>query len=163
MVEVLSDFFQSVFTIEDPSFVPKVTPKVGCTLNEIYITESEVYDKLSSLNPNKAPGPDCLHTQILKNCASSLTHPLFLLYTQSLNSGKIPEDWKRANIMPIFKKGSKTKANNYRPISLTSQLVKILESIIRAKMMQYLMDNNIITHYQHGFVSKKSTVGLMLD
>jgi len=73
-----------------------------------------------------------------------------------LNSGKIPEEWKKANIMPIFKKGSKTKANNYRPISLTSQLVKILESIIRTKMMEYLMDDNIVTHYQHGFVSKKS-------
>lgn len=58
--------------------------------------------------------------------------------------------------MPVFKKGSKTKANNYRPISLTSQLVKILESIIRSKMIQFLMENNIVTHYQHGFVLKKS-------
>ena len=58
--------------------------------------------------------------------------------------------------MPIIKKGSKTEANNYRPISLTSQLMKVLESLIRDKIIQYLMDNNIVTHYQHGFVSKKS-------
>ena len=56
--------------------------------------------------------------------------------------------------MPIFKKGSKTEANNYRPISLTSQLMKVLESLIRDKIIQYLMDNNIVTHYQYGFVSK---------
>ena len=147
VVEVLNNFFQSVFIQEDPFSVPRVSPKVVCTLNEINITESEVYDKLFSLNPNKAPGPDCLHPQLLKNCASSLTRPLFLLYTQSLNSGKIPEEWKRANIMQIFKKGSKTEANNYRPISLTSQLVKVLESLIRTKMIQYLMDNTMVTQW----------------
>ena len=65
--------------------------------------------------------------------------------------------------MPIFKKGSKTKAKNYRPISLTSQLVKILESIIRTKVMKYLTDNNIVTHYQHGFVSKKSCFTNLLE
>ena len=163
VVKVLNDFFQSFFTKEDPSSNPRFSSRVGCTLNEIHITEMEVYDKLSSLNPNKAPGPDGVHSQLLKNCASSLTHPLFLLYTQSLNSGIIPEEWKKANIMPIFKKGSKTKAKNYRSISLTSQLVKILESIIRTKVMKYLTDNNIITHYQHGFVSKKSCFTNLLE
>ena len=64
------------------------------------------------MNPNKAPGLDCLHphVQLLKNCVSSLTCPLFVLYTQSLYNGKIPEERKRANMMPIFKKGSKTEA-----------------------------------------------------
>ena len=65
--------------------------------------------------------------------------------------------------MPIFKKGSKTKAKNYRPISLTSQLVKILESIIRTKVLKYLTDNNIVTHYQHVFVSKKSCFTNLLE
>ena len=54
--------------------------------------EKRVLLKLSSLNPNKAPGPDGVHSQLLKNCASNLMHPLFLLYTQSLNSGIIPEE-----------------------------------------------------------------------
>ena len=54
----------------------------------------EVYDKSTTLNPNKAPGQDCVHALLLKNCASSLTHPLFLIYTQSLNSGIIPEEWQ---------------------------------------------------------------------
>ena len=63
----------------------------------------------------------------------------------------------------IFKKGSKVKANNYRPISLTSPLVKILESIIRTKIMEYLTDNNIVTHYQHGFVTKKSCFTNLLE
>ena len=61
----------------DPFSVSMIIPKVVCTLNEISITESEVYDKLSTVNPNKAPGFDCLHPQLLKNCASSLKCPIF--------------------------------------------------------------------------------------
>ena len=95
VVETLNHFFQSVFTKEDPSTVPGALLKVGCTLNEINITELEVYDKLSSLNQNKAPGPDNLHPLLLKNCASTLTHPIFLLYTQSLNSGRFQKNGKK--------------------------------------------------------------------
>ena len=67
----------------------------------------EVHDKLSSLNPNKAPGPDGLHPRLLKNRANTLTRPLFLIYSQSLKNGKIPSEWKKANIMPIFKRETK--------------------------------------------------------
>ena len=66
------------------------------------------------------------------------------------------EEWKKADITPIFKQGHQTKAGNYRPISLTLPACKILESLIRTKMMQYLLDNNVIVHQQHGFVPKKS-------
>ena len=61
---------------------------------------------------------------------------------------------KLVNSTPVFKKGSKTQANNYRLINLTSFLIKILESIIKTKIMQYLSDNDVVTHYQHGFVAK---------
>ena len=109
VVGVLNDYFQSVFTQEDPSSVPNFPFKVGCTLNEIYLTEAEVYNELSSLNPNKAPGPDIVHPNLLKNCASSLAHPLFLLYTQSLNSGTIPEEWKKPISCPYSRKDLRLK------------------------------------------------------
>ena len=73
-------------------------------LNNICITEVEVFEALSSLKPNKAPGPDNIHLQVLKNCAESLARPLFLLFTQSLSTGTLPSDWRRANVTPIFKK-----------------------------------------------------------
>ena len=79
------------------------TLKLNCTLIEISITQSEVHDKLSSLNPHEAPGPDCLHPCLLKHCADSLAKPLYLLYTQSLNNGVIiPEEWKHTNITSLF-------------------------------------------------------------
>ena len=130
-------------------------------LDDIAITKSDVYDILVSLNPNKTPGPNNLHPRLLKNCARSLTKPLFLLFTYSLNSGTLPNEWEKANITLIYKKG-KTSANNYRPISLTSQIVKILESLIHSKIMHYLTDN-VVTQCQHGFVTKKSCFTNLLE
>ena len=132
-------------------------------LNDFCITESDVLDALVALNPNKTPGPDNLHPQLLKNCAASLARPLFLLFMESFNCSRIPRDWKMANITPIFKKGSKTIPTNYRPVSLTSQVVKILESLICFRIMQYLSENNIVTPYQHGFTTKKSCFTNLLE
>ena len=101
------------------------------------MTEIEVFEALASLKPNKAPGPHNIHSQVLKNCAERLAKPLFLLFTQSISTGILPSDWRRVNITPIFKKGSKVSPENYRPISLTSQVIKVLETLIRSKMMTF--------------------------
>ena len=101
MVEVLN-FFQFV---EDPLLVPILTPRVSCSLSEVSVSEEEVYEQLSLLNPNKAPGPDGIHPCLLKNCANTVTRPLFMIFAHSLEMGCIPEEWKKANIIPIFKKG----------------------------------------------------------
>jgi len=82
--------------------------------------------------------------------------PLTMLYSQSLSSGELPDKWKQAHIIPVFKKGSKNQATNYRPISLTSIVVKILESIIQSEPPIFCTNNNILTHEQHGFVNRKS-------
>ena len=68
----------------------------------------------------------------------------------------LPSDWRRAHITPIFKKGSKVDPTNYRPVSLTSQVIKVLEALIRSKMVKYLDENEIVTSCQHGFIRKKS-------
>ena len=91
-VEVLNLFFKSVFTVENTATIPDFPAKVSSVLNDICIIESDVYNVLVSLNPNITPGPDNLHPQLLKSCARSLAKPLFLLFVQSLNSGKIPRE-----------------------------------------------------------------------
>jgi len=71
-----------------------------------------------------------------------------------MNTGMLPSDWRRAHITPIFKKGSKANPTNYRPVSLTSQVIKVLETLIRSRMVRYLDENEIVTNCQH--VKKKS-------
>ena len=83
-------------------------------------------------------------------------HYVRMLYNQSLQSGQLPLNWKCANIIPVFKKGVKSKASNYQPISLTSQIIKILESIICDSIHKLIADHNIIHPHQHGFVPRKS-------
>jgi len=81
---------------------------------DIDITEAAVLQKLLELKVNKSPGPDSLHSYVLKACAHTLYAPLTILYTQSLSSGVLPDEWKQAHIVPIFKKGLRNKACNYR-------------------------------------------------
>ena len=106
---------------------------------------------LLRLNSNKTPDPDTIHPCLLKNCVTSLCKSIHYLFDQSLYSEELPTDWINANITPIHKKGSRNQASNYRPISLTSQVVKVLESIIRDHLCSFLTDNELLTDKQHGF------------
>ena len=90
---------------------------------------------LLKINPNKAQGPDEIHGRTLKNCASTLAKPLSILFEKSYSSGHIPADLKVAHVVPIHKKGSKSNVENYRPISLTSIVMKTFEKIIREVLM----------------------------
>ena len=74
----------------------------------------------------------------------------------------LPEDWKRANVIPIFKKGKTSDPGNYRPISLTSTVCKVLESIIRESIIEHMTSNNLISNTQHGFLPKRSCVTQLL-
>ena len=116
---------------------------------------------LKSINVNKACGPDGLSGKILKNCCGSLAYPLSLLYRISYNSGIIPQEWKMANVVPVYKKGSKISVENYRPISLTCLVMKILERIIRDKLMSRC--SQMLNQNQHGFLPGKSCTTQMIS
>jgi hypothetical protein len=75
----------------------------------------------------------------------------------------VPIKWKEANISPIFKKGNRLVAANYRPVSLTLVVCKLLEGIIRDRFMDYLVNNKLISKDQHGFVKKKACVTNLLE
>ena len=106
-----------------------------CLLLVVNISEPIV---LCALKDNKVPGPDSIHSYILKTCATLCT----MLYRQSLTSEDLPSDWKKAHVI-LFKKYSRFKATNYKPISLTSTVVKILESTICTELLNCLIENSI--------------------
>ena len=142
--EQVNKYFESTFTIEEDRNIPTIPIWITEILSDINISEEAMFYKLISLNGNKAPGPDALHPRLLKSCAASLAKPLFLLIKQPLNSGTLPDLWKKANVTPVFKKGNKFQPSNYRPISLTSQVVKLIESIIKEQLWNFLDQNKAL-------------------
>ena len=87
-----------------------------------------------------------------------LDKPLVFLYQNTLKQGKIPDEWKHATVTAIFKKGDKRKPNNYRSVSLTCIICKIIESIIRDKIMDHVKNNNLLSNKQFGFLDGRSTM-----
>ncbi|KAF2347312.1 Reverse transcriptase domain [Trinorchestia longiramus] len=114
-------------------------------------------------NPYKLTGPDGLGPRILKETAEVISEPLTNIFNQSLETGIVPDDSKRANVTPLFKKGNKQIANNYRPISLTSVISKTIERLLKVRITKHLNDQNLINDTQHGFREKRSCLTNLLD
>ena len=88
---------------------------------------------------------------MLKICGVSICKPLEIISRSCLDHGKFPEEWKKANVVPVFKKGDKQCVKNYRPVSLLPICSKIFERIIYNNTYNYLIDNNLISQNQSGF------------
>jgi hypothetical protein len=156
--EVLSEFFTSVFTREpDGSWDLPEPIKAGHKL-ELEITKESVLKILNKLKISKSPGPDALHPRILFEIRDEICEPLSIIFNTSLRTGVVPQDWKSANITAIYKKGSKKIAGNYRPISLTCIVCKLMETLVRNSLVEYMKKNNLFSNQQYGFISGRSTV-----
>ena len=161
---VLNNFFSSVFTIEDLEDVPDFAQRpVAQGLDEIQFTIEDVEKLLCKLKIAKSPGPDRLHPRILKECASVISPAVYSIFRLSIDKSQLPEDWKIGRVTPIHKKGSRRKACNYRPISLTSVLCKTLEALVRSNVVKHMERNNLYTTKQHGFVSGRSCMTQLLE
>lgn len=162
--QVLNEYFASVFTKEDLSSSPKIPPRrVSSQMTPLKFTEEEVLKVLSNINPNKSPGPDEIHPKLVYELRNELAQPLTTLFNGSVISGKYPSDWREATVVPLHKKGSKADPGNYRPVSLTSVICKLLEKLIKNSMMSHLTSNDLISDNQHGFVNKRSCTTNLLE
>ena len=162
--EVLSDFFCSVFTVEDQdcdnciaNWASVNAVQTTSDFTNKQIEEEEVIKLLKEINTSKSPGPDNIHPKLLYELRDVIYKPLTIIFRKSLESGKVPQKWKEANITAIFKKGEKSKPGNYRPVSLTSILCKLMEKLIRSRIVDYMQKNNLISNKQFGFVGGRST------
>ena len=126
-------------------------------MDNIVINEHEVAKILRETNTNKSVGPDGLHPRMLVELSDQLAGPVTLLFNKTLMYGTLPKEWKQGYISPIFKKGKRSLACNYRPISLTCILCKILESLVRKAVIIHLADNNLLSNKQFGFMNGRST------
>ena len=105
---------------------------------------------------HKACGPDSIPNYILKHFANELALAITDIFYLSIKTGSLPSDWRNANISPVYKKGNKHIASNYRPVSLTSICCKTLEHIICKHILCHLEQHKILTSLQHGFRSGHS-------
>ena len=148
---VLNCHFSSVFTHDEETTLPDMDPSPYPSLPDIDINIAGVTNLLKEVDPYKATGPDCIPAKLLKEMAEELSPSLTLIFTASLQQGKIPQDWKKVLVTPIFKKGDQTNPTNYRPVSLTSICSKLLEHIIHSNVMSHLNACNIISDNNMGF------------
>ena len=151
--------FESAFTRESDTEIPSKGTSPFTPMGEITVDPKGVLKLLNNLNIHKASGPDGLSARVLKECSSEISPMLALIYNESLAQGTVPDDWRQANVAPVFKKGEKYNAANYRPVSLTCICCKTLEHIIVSNINKHLAFESILAilaDCQHGFRSQRS-------
>ena len=165
VAEVLKSFFESVFTKENSHPLPGFAEQVSheASLMDIEFTPKMVMEELKTLSKEKAPGPDGMSPALLSACAEQLARPLCTLFMKSMKMGQLPQDWKKAIIVPIFKKGARSDPSNYRPVSLTSQACKVMERLVKKHIVRHLEDNDLLSPHQHGFRKMRSCQTNLLD
>ncbi|CAM5091339.1 unnamed protein product [Eretmochelys imbricata] len=156
MAQYLNKYFASVFNKAKEDLRDNGSMTNGNEDMEVDITISEVEAKFKQLNGTKSGSPDNLHPRILKELGHEIASPLARIFNESVNSGVVPYDWRIANIVPIFKKGKKSDPGNYRPVSLTSVVCKVLEKILKEKIVKDIEVNGNWDKIQHGFTKGRS-------
>ena len=164
--EVLADAFCSVFTEEPEGPLQEecyVSNSKNNVIEDIVITASEVAQELKNIDVSKSQGPDNIHPKLLKSLAGNnqFVGALTELFNTCATTGKIPLAWKEADVVGLFKKGSKKDALNYRPVSLTSVVCKIYEKFLHRHILRFVEED--INSSQHGFVHGKSCFSNLLE
>ena len=157
MADALQNQFKSVFS--DPNTIN--ADEFNCentrnhpdnpTIQSFDFTIEDIIKAICEIKSSSSSGEDGITASILKNCKDGLAYPIYLIWKSSFNSGFIYQKFLTQMITPVHKKGSRSKPVNYRPISLTSHIIKIFERIVRDKLVDYLECNNLLNSFQHGF------------
>ena len=161
---LFSIFFHSVY---EPSTFnidlwepPPPSTDHDINLCKLYISLDKVRNELKSLDATKGPGPDGIPAIFMKNTANTLCYPINIIFNMCLSQGTFPEVWKRANIVPVHKSGSKNDAEMYRPISILSTFSKLFEKVVFNEIYPFI--RRTIINEQHGFVRDKSCISNLL-
>lgn len=171
MANLLADQYSSVFSTPKSDLISadelfetsENDIELEHSLIDIDITREMMIDAIDELSPISAAGPDGFPAILLKNCKEELVDPLMRLWRRSLDRGVVPRKMKCANIVPIFKGGNRNLPRNYRPIALTSHLVKIFEKVLRKQLVAYLEKSDLLNPGQHGFRGGRSCLSQLLE
>ena len=158
---LFNNFFYSNFTFDDDNLVyPNITTNIDERLRDIRFDIVDIRIILDHLDVSKATGPDNIPGRVLKECAREIAPSLTKLCNLSLSLGEFPSQWKRANVVPVYKKGDRNLCDNYRPVSLLCITSKILEKAVFNKLSDILLSK--LSKIQHGFLRGRSTITQLL-
>ena len=119
-------------------------------------TPEDIQSALKEIDPYGAAPDGDIPARILYECRAQLCYPFWLLWNNSMEEEVIPSSMKNQQIVPIFKKGDRTKAANYRPVSLTSNVIKTFERVMKKHLTHHFEENNLFPESQHGFRKERS-------
>ena len=135
----------------------------GPSLTDIEFSELDIELACMELSSSSAAGADGIPASLLKTCRKELSKPIFILWKASLQQGIIPTDLLLVLVSPVHKGGSRGVAKNYRPVALTSHLIKVFERVMRKSLVSYLEKNCLLPEGQHGFRAFRSTLTQLLS
>ena len=160
IADALNDQYKSVFSHREQAEQPN--EEESDTLEDINFGQSDMEKSISEISIYAAAGPDNIPAILLK-CAKALSLSLLLLWRQSLDTGEIPSILKHGIISPIYKGGSRLHPKNYRPVGLTSHIIKTFERIIVKQLSNFLESNSLHNEHQHGFRQGRSCLSQLLQ
>jgi len=131
--------------------------------HELNFSPENILEAIKTIPSNSAAGPDNFPAILLKTCAEELSVPLHLLWRTSLETGIIPSELKKATITPIYKGGPRNAPKNYRPVALTSHIVKVFEKVLVKNLTKHLENQNLMNDNQHGFRANRSCLSQLLS
>ena len=153
MAEILNEYFSSGFTTEDINSLPVPFTKFEGSkseyLGQLFVTPEMIAKKIKKMKDNKSHGVDGIPPKLLKEIVEQISTPLAKL---ALKEKIVPSEWNEANITPLFKKGSRNKPEHCRPMSLTSVVCKLLETLFRKHTVEFLVKHKLINTSLHGFL-----------
>jgi hypothetical protein len=158
MADRLNKFFNQCEPVQDVDQM-----EYGTRLDHSKITKRRIKEKIKNLRPNSAAAPDRIGANLPQSIQEEAAPALRIIYQRSMDERVLPEDWRRANVTPIFKKGAKFATGNYRPVSLTSVCCKIQESIIRDILMDHLLKKDLLHQSKHSFMACKPCTTNLLE
>ena len=167
MAEMLSTQYSSVFSepkeeMEDPEDLFPDGNYSESWIHNVAFDQEDIVNAINEISHTAAAGPDRFPAILLKHCRNTLALPLYLIWRKSLDCGIIPQLLKTANIVPIHKGKSRGDPANYRPVALTSHLIKLFEKILKKHIVAYMEENNLFNPGQHGFRLGRSCLSQLI-
>ena len=166
MAESINEYCSTVFTIEDINALPatgQLLEEGKTCLEQLVVTPGMIEANIKGLKDNKSPGADGISPRLLKDIVDDISVPLAKAFNLSIQDGIVSRECKNANKIPIFKKGSRCKSENYRPVSLTSVICKLLVSLLHDHMVDFLTRHSLINQTRHDFLKGRSYISKWAD